>query len=152
MRGSILLTFNEEIDNLGIDNIIINVAGQERYIRYIDSDTIYTTLVNTGDVVSITINFLPSLLNKQISTTRRDYTTDDQSGDNGIRDTFISTISGTLSPITLTFTATTVADAYNYEYRVNASTNGLAYNLMTEDSEDILTENNFNIIIQQNLV
>jgi len=152
MRGSILLTFNEEIDNLGIDNIIINVAGQERYIRYIDSDTIYTTLVNTGDVVSITINFLPSLLNKQISTTRRDYTTDDQSGDNGIRDTFISTISGTLTPITLTFTATTVADAYNYEYRVNASTNGLAYNLMTEDSEDILTENNLNIIIQQNLV
>jgi hypothetical protein len=152
MRGSILLTFNEEIDNLGIDNIIINVAGQERYIRYIDSDTIYTTLVNTGDVVSITINFLPSLLNKQISTTRRDYTTDDQSGDNGIRDTFISTISGTLSPITLTFTATTVPDAYNYEYRVNASTNGLAYNLMTEDSEDILTENNLNIIIQQNLV
>jgi hypothetical protein len=152
MRGSILLTFNEEIDNLGIDNIIINVAGQERYIRYIDSDTIYTTLVNTGDVVSITINFLPSLLNKQISTTRRDYTTDDQSGDNGIRDTFISTISGTLSPINLTFTATTVADAYNYEYRVDASTNGLAYNLMTEDSEDILTENNLNIIIQQNLV
>lgn len=152
MRGSILLTFNEEVDNLGIDNITINVAGQERYIRYIDSDTIYTTLVNTGDVVSITINFLPSLLNKQISTIRRDYTTDDQDGDDGIRDTFISTISGTLSPITLTFTATTVPDAYNYEYRIDASTTGSTYNLLTEDVEDILTENNFNIIIQQNLV
>lgn len=146
------MTFNEAVDNLGIDNIIINVAGQERYIRFIDSNTIYTTLVNTGDIVSITIYFLPSLLNKQITIIRRDYTTDDQDGDDGIRDTFISIISGTLSPINLTFTATTVTDAYNFEYRVDASTNGLAYSLMTEDEEDILTENNFNIIIQQNLI
>lgn len=152
MRGSILLTFNELVDNLGIDNITINVAGQERYIRYIDSNTIYTTLVNTGDVVSITIYFLPSLLNKQISIIRRDYTTDDQDGDNGIRDTFISTTSGILSPINLIFTATTVADAYNYEYRIDASTNGLAYNLMTEDEEDLLAENNDELITEQNII
>ena len=65
MRGSILLTFNELVDNLGIDNITINVAGQERYIRYIDSNTIYTTLVNTGDVVSISIYTSPSNLSKE---------------------------------------------------------------------------------------
>ena len=120
MRGSILLTFNELVDNLGIDNITINVAGQERYIRYIDSNTIYTTLVNTGDVVSISIYTSPSNLSKEISIIRRDYTTDDQSGDNGIRDTFITSSSGITSPFTVTFTATTVPDAYNFEYRIDS--------------------------------
>jgi uncharacterized delta-60 repeat protein len=121
MRGSILLTFDELVDDLGIDYITINVAGQERYIRYIDSNTIYTTLVNTGDFVSISMYSSPSDLLKQISIIRRDYTTDDQGGDNGIRDTFITSNSGTSNPLTVTFTATTVSEAYNFEYRITSS-------------------------------
>jgi uncharacterized delta-60 repeat protein len=121
MRGSILLTFDELVDDLGIDYIIITVAGQERYIRYIDSNTIYTTLVNTGDVVSISMYSSPSDLLKQISIIRRDYTTDDQGGDNGIRDIFITSNSGTSNPLTVTFTATTVSQAYNFEYRITSN-------------------------------
>ena len=121
MRGSILLTFNEAVDNLGIDYITINVAGQERYIRYIDSNTIYTTLVNTGDVVSISFYSLPSGISKDISIIRKDYTTDDQNGDNGIRDTFITSNSGTLNPLIVTFTATTTSDTYSFKYIVTST-------------------------------
>jgi uncharacterized delta-60 repeat protein len=119
MRGSILLTFDELVDDLGIDYITITVAGQERYIRYIDSNTIYTTLVNTGDVVSISVYTDPSDLDKRISLIRRDYTTDDQGGDNGIRDTFIRSVQGISNPLTVTFTATTTSDAYTFRYIIS---------------------------------
>jgi hypothetical protein len=133
MRGSILLTFDELVDDLGIDYITITVAGQERYIRYIDSNTIYTTLVNTGDVVSISVYTDPSDSDKAISVIRRDYTTDDQGGDNGIRDTFITSGQGNSNPITVTFTATTTPDAYTFRYIIGSDS-------ITLDGRNILLD------------
>ena len=51
---------------------------------------------------------------------RRDYTTDDENGNNGITYTFITAAQlnyGSNSTI-ITFTAQTQSDSYNFEYRV----------------------------------
>jgi hypothetical protein len=122
INGSLLLNFDELVNDRGIDYVQLSVNGSVRYIRYTDTEGLYTTNLNLGDVVSISIYSSPTGSTKQISLTRRDYTTDDQSGDDGIRDTFITSGSGTSNPLTVTFTATTTSDSYNFEYRVNATT------------------------------
>jgi uncharacterized delta-60 repeat protein len=125
MRGSVLLTFDEAINDLGFDGITINVAGQERYIRFIDSSRIYTTPINTGEVCSITLSATPSpQLSSRILVNRIDYTTDDVSGDNGVKQTYIGediVVSGGTS---YSFTATTRPDAYGFEYKIECYTDG----------------------------
>jgi hypothetical protein len=122
MIGSLILNFDELVNDLGVDYISLRVGGLFRYIRYTDVQGLYTTNLNIGDVVSMQLFSSPANLGKQISITRRDYTTDDQGSDNGIRDTFITTISGTTFPLSLVFTATTTSDTYNFEYRVTSTT------------------------------
>jgi len=121
-NGSLILNFDELVNDRGVDFINCRVNGLFRNIRYTDTEGLYTTNINLGDVVSMQVFTSPSNLGKQISLTRRDYTTDDQNGDNGIRDTFITSSGGTSNPVSIIFTATTVSDAYNFEYRVTAST------------------------------
>ena len=122
VRGSLLLNFDELVNNRGIDVILLYVNSLVKYIRYIDTEGLYTTNLNLGDVVLIQVFSDPSNLGKQISLTRRDYTTDDQGGDNGIRDTFITSTTGITNSLELTFTATTTSDAYSFRYIIDATT------------------------------
>jgi hypothetical protein len=122
INGSLLLNFDELVDNRGIDYVQLSVNGSVRYIRFTDTQGLYTTNLNLGDVVEVQVFSDPTNLGKQISITRSDYTTDDQNGDNGIRDTFITSISGITNSLELTFTATTTSDAYSFRYIVDATT------------------------------
>jgi uncharacterized delta-60 repeat protein len=120
MRGALLLNFDELVKDFGVDYIEVSVNGILRRIRYQDTDTLYTTPINLNDVVSVSIYTSPTDLDKQISIIRRDYTIDAQDGDNGIRDTFITSNSGNSNPLTVTFTGTTTSDAYGFRYIITS--------------------------------
>jgi len=122
MIGSLILNFDELVNDLGVDYVEMSVNGSIRTIRYTDTEGLYTTNLNIGDVVSLSIYSDPTFLIKEISVIRRDYTTDDQNGDNGIRDTFIDGITGTTNPSNVTFITFTTSDTYNFEYRITSST------------------------------
>jgi hypothetical protein len=146
MRGSLLFTFDQVPNYAGVDNYTITVNGQTRVLNYNNNDNLYTTYIYSGDSVTITIS--PEL--NDFSVYRRDYTTDDQGGDNGIRDVFITGTTGTTS---VSFTATTISTDYNFEYRVGATTyTGITYNIITEDLRDILAEDNNELITEQNII
>ena len=125
MRGSVQLTFDEFVDDLGFDGLFINVAGQERYVRFIDNNRIYTTPINTGEVCEITLlaSDLP-IPSSRIVVYRVDYTTDDVDGDNGIKTTYIGENVASSGGTIFNFTATNRPDAYAYEYRVECYTDG----------------------------
>jgi hypothetical protein len=123
MANSLIITFDELIDDLGVDSYSVIVNGEQRTNQSTDVEGLYSTYIETNDVVTISIETSPSGLLRVIDIIRRDYTTDDISGDNGIRDTFISSSSGTTgTTYVTTFTATTVAICYNYEYRITITT------------------------------
>jgi hypothetical protein len=146
MRGSLLFTFDQVPNYAGVDNYTITVNGQTRVLNYNNNDNLYTTYIYSGDSVTITIS--PEL--NDFSVYRRDYTTDDQGGDNGIRDVFITGTTGTYS---VSFTATTISTDYNFEYRVEGTTSNIVtYNIITEDLRDILAEDNNELITEQNII
>lgn len=122
VNGSLILNFDELVNNLSNDRIDIRVNNIFRYRRFTDTTGLFTTPLNIGDVVTFSITTSPGSLGKQFSIIRRDYTTDDVEGNNGIKDTFVGSGSGTTSPYTTTFTANTISDSYNFEYRINVST------------------------------
>ena len=118
MRGSLLLTFNEYQTP---DYVDIYVNSELRDLRNNDVENLYSTYLYVGDVV--TINLIGTIYDKTIDITRTNYTTNDQNGDNGITQTYITGTTGTsISAITVTFTATTIADTYDFEYLVDART------------------------------
>jgi hypothetical protein len=113
MRGSLMITFSEYNKPDYNSEIDCSVNGQIRKVIYNDTNAEYTTYLYSGDTVTVTIpNFSSSDL---LYVYRRDYTVDDQGGDNGIRDTYIT--SGTT---TVTFTVNPDALDYNFEYRIIA--------------------------------
>ena len=120
MRGSLLLTYNEYLSASYVD---VYVNSELRKIRYSEIDNLYSTFIYSGDVINIQINTTSD--SNSIDVIRRDYTIDDQGGDNGIRDTFITGTTGnSISGIyQITFTATTIQEDYNFEYRIDAFTN-----------------------------
>jgi hypothetical protein len=123
MLGSLIMSFDELIPDRGIDNYEVNVNGLLRDVHFTEVDNLYSTNLNPGDVVQITIirENVPSTAST-LGVSRRDYTTDDQGGDMGIRDTFITGVTGTSTSLSVTFTATTIAQDYNFEYRVTGTT------------------------------
>ena len=141
MRGALLLNFDEFVKDFGVDYIEVSVNGSIRRIRYQDTNKLYTTPINLNDVVSVSIYTSPTDLHKQISITRKDYTIDAEDGDNGIRDTFITSSSGNSNPLTVTFTGTTTSDAYGFRYTIENYTDGcfpnnnVAFNEQVYDSE-----------------
>jgi uncharacterized delta-60 repeat protein len=139
MRGALLINFDELVKDFGLDYIEISVNGSIRRIRYQDTNTLYTTPINLNDVVSLSIYTSPTDLDKQISITRKDYTIDAEDGDNGIRDTFITSSSGNSNPLTVTFTGTTTSDAYGFRYIVDASSFcfdiGTGFNSTVQDTK-----------------
>jgi len=146
MRGSLIFTFDQITNYKGVDSYLITVNGQPRVLNYNNNDNLYTTYIYSGDSVTITTS--PEL--NDFSVYRRDYTTDDQGGDLGIRDVFITGNTGSYS---ISFNVTTSSIDYNFEYRVGGTTyTGVTFNLLTEDIKDIKAENDDEIITEQNII
>lgn len=133
MRGSVLLNFNEFVVNRGPAFVVVNVNGVVRKITATDCVNEYMTYVNTGDVVQIQItpnNDYPTVT-KQITINRKDFTTDNENGDFGIKNIFIQTVTGNTYYLNTTFTATTRSDAYNFHYIVNCDAEPVCYDIGT---------------------
>jgi hypothetical protein len=119
MRGSLLMTFDEIVDGAGGTYYDVSVNGDLRQRSYTDQNNLYSTFIYTGDVVTIFIQNNQTT-GETYTVIRRDYTTDDENGNMGIVDNTLIVFSGGTGA-TLVFTATTVANAYKFEYRINAS-------------------------------
>ena len=143
MRGQLLVTILDFGVSPGdyLDIYIKNVINKRNYLS---SDNLYSCPLYVGDVVRLEFVDVDPIVISYLDILRRDYTTDDEGGNNGIVDTLVA--NGI--PLTVyTFTATTVNSAYDFEYRLN-NTLVTQYQLWTEASEPILAENN-NYINQQ---
>lgn len=127
MRGSVLITFDELVDDRGFDAVVIRINNEIR--KVIPNDTInqYTTYVNTSDVINVQVSTIETQLYETITVKRVDYTTDDTNGNFGIYETFIT--SGTSFNQQISVTATTRPDAYAFHYVVDCTTTIPCYNL-----------------------
>jgi len=119
MVGSLLITFDEVVEGRGGAFFFVSVNGEARNTHYTDTNRLYTTDLFVGDVCTVTMSGQTQYV-ESIGIIRRDYTTDDQSGDKGILDNNITNQTGGPG-LSVTFTATTVANAYNFEYRIDMS-------------------------------
>lgn len=111
MVGSLIVSYDEINGSVGYTDIQCTVNGNIRKVINTDINSEYSTNIYSGDTVDVAI--VGSSGTNSILVYRRDYTVDDQGGDNGIRDTYI--ISGTT---TVSFTVDYGALDYNFEYRV----------------------------------
>lgn len=135
MRGSLIVNFDENVSDLGAGFFTVVVNGNETYRGYFGMPNLWSSKISIGDVVTVTFNDTVVYSNG-ISVVRVDYTTDDEGGDLGIKETQISqSISNSI-----TFTVSTRNDSYGFEYLINnnITTN---FQIWTEASEPILTEN-----------
>jgi len=114
MRGSLLVTFDEVNPNLGESYFTVVVNGIETYRGYFEMSNLFSSKLQLGDVVTITV-IDPITLIKTVSLKRVDYTTDEENGDRGIKETQIDNVSGGTG-VSLTFTASTRNDAYSFQY------------------------------------
>jgi hypothetical protein len=119
MIGSLMMSFYETPKGKGGPYYKVIVNGSNRDLHYTDTTDLYSTNLNLGDVVEISIENNPSYL-EVYGVIRRDYTTDDSLGDMGIVDSTISSTTGGTGTSVI-FTASTISSAYNFEYRVEAS-------------------------------
>ena len=113
MRGTLIINF-DSIDFKGGDYYNVKVNNQNRYIHYNSTNNLYNTFLQDGDVVNITSNN-----NCDWDVVRKDFTTDDQGGDQGIRNT---TITGVSNSTGVTFTASTIPQNYNFHYIIGVET------------------------------
>ena len=117
--GSLLVTYDEINQSSNVSQVQCFVNSLERKLIHNNNNNLYSTFLSNGDIVRILITTTSD--NNQINVTRRDYTTDDQGGDMGIRDVYITGVTGN-SPTTLevTFTVSPISLDYNFEYLVSA--------------------------------
>jgi hypothetical protein len=104
-KGSLILT------KTSASTIEVYVNGTIVNAQFSLINGLYSYGINIGDVIAITTD-----INKSFNVTRKDYTTDDNNGNSGIVDTFITGVTNVLS---YTFTATTSASSYNFEYLIS---------------------------------
>jgi len=118
--GSLLVTYEEINQESNVSQVQCFVNTVERKLIHNNNDNLYSTFLSNGDVVRILVTTTSNV--SEIDVTRRDYTTDDQGGDMGIRDVYITGVTGN-SPTTLevTFTVSPISLDYNFEYLVSAS-------------------------------
>lgn len=122
MRGSLIISFDKLVSGVGTDSIRVNVNDFTRKVQNTEVNGFYTTNLLEGDVVSLIISSVPGTLYKSAIVYRTDYTTDDVNGNNGITNTFISSITQQPNPLTVTFTIPSLPNDYNFEYRVSVTT------------------------------
>jgi hypothetical protein len=117
--GSLLVTYDEINQETNVSQFQCFVNSVERKLIHNNNHKLYSTFISNGDIVRILVTTTSD--NNQINVTRRDYTTDDQGGDMGIRDVYITGVTGN-SPTTLevTFTVSPITLDYNFEYLVSA--------------------------------
>jgi uncharacterized delta-60 repeat protein len=133
------MSFDKEIDTNPIDYYQVRVNGELRERTYDDVTEFYSTYIFTGDTVNILLTTNGQAY-YDLSVYRRDYTTDDQNGDNGIRDTFITAqqLNYGSTSLSVTFTASTSSDTYNFEYRIGIGScfdSGTGFDGITRDIE-----------------
>jgi cell division septation protein DedD len=118
--GSLLVTYEEQNQTTNVSQVECFVNSVERKLIHNNNNNLYSTFLSNGDVVRILITTTSN--DNEISVIRRDYTTDDQGGDLGIRDVYITGVTGN-SPTTLevTFTVSPISLDYNFEYLVSAT-------------------------------
>lgn len=100
-------------------------TGRDLKITYLDVSGNYATNIMIGGRYEIALRGQPFGQNiREINLYRRDYTTDDVAGNNGIIDSYITNVTGSTGTLTaLQFTASTINNStYNFEYRVIAKT------------------------------
>ena len=137
MRGQFIVSLTDD-DDKGGDylDIYTNDVIQKRL--YISTNNLYSCPIYVGDVVRLELTNLSPYIITYLDLVRRDYTTDDIQGNNGIIDT---TITSDAVLTTYTFTATTINSAYDFEYRMS-NANVVLFQILTENSDPIMTENN----------
>lgn len=151
MRGSILVTFDELVDDRGIDSFQVLVNGLTRDIHYVDVNNYYSTYCFPNDVIRINLNFSSDVY-PIYNIIRKDYTTDAEGTDRGIKETPITptVLVNTPTVLTLEFTASTVNNAYNFHYVIDTTTrncfdSGTGYDNIVTDVAYI--NNNTNIAV-----
>jgi hypothetical protein len=135
MRGSLLITYTND-DGLGGDYLQVTSNGRILKRVYSDITKLYSIPIYLGDVITIDYVDVPPTSTLDLTLLRKDFTTDDEEGDKGIKE---STVYEDSSATSVTFTATTRNDSYDFQYLLNNDviTN---FQLWTEASEPILTE------------
>jgi len=135
MRGQLLVTLTDNY-GLGADylNIYINSVLRKRIYEL--SNGLYSCPLYVGDV--LTLEFVdpsPEIIS-YLNLVRKDYTTDDVNGNNGI----ISTVITNGIPLTTnSFTITASANAYDFEY-IMTNDNVVQYQILAEDYGILTTE------------
>lgn len=138
MTGSFIVTYDND-DGIGGDYLQIKRNGSVLKRLYTDSTRLYSIPIVVGDVVSVEFFDAPPSTSFNINLIRKDFTNDDEDGDRGIKET---TITPVLGPGDIyTFTATTINGSYDFQYLFDNETIA-NYQIWTEASEPILTENN----------
>ena len=112
MRGQLLVSLVDD-DGFGGDYLNVYTNSVLRKRIYVNSNNLYSCPIYVGDVVTLEFINLSPFVFRFLYLDRRDYTTDDVEGDNGVKNTNIAT---DVLLTTYTFTATTVNTAYDFEY------------------------------------
>lgn len=135
MRGQLLISLYDD-DGKGGDymNIYVNDVIQKRI--YISSSNLYSCPISVGDVVKLEFVNLSPIVISYLTLIRRDYTTDDNLGFNGIVDT---TILDKVTFTTVTFTASTINSAYDFEY-IMSNDLVVQYLIKTQSNSNLITE------------
>lgn len=131
MKGSVLITFDELINDRGVDSIELQIAIggnfsslQTRKVIFTDSNRLYSTFINENDGVRILVNKTEGTTSA-ISLKHYQYTTDDENGDSGIKvntyDPNTSTY-GLTQDVYIFSGITQSAISYNFEYRIEIDT------------------------------
>lgn len=123
MRGSLIITYDEVVDARGGNYYGVTVNGQDRDLHFTDIENLYSTFLYTGDTVVLTVTH-PSAYPPYIGLYRRAYTTDNEGGDMGIKNTGIIYTTTVVNSTTRTYTFTTsvLPGTYDFEYRITVST------------------------------
>jgi len=126
MRGSILVKYNETPDTRGLSNFEVLVNSIVRDLHFTDINNYYSTFMFVGDVVRFNLVF-PGGDFPNLTIYRKDYTTNDEAGDNGIKETLIpfTIVSSTAQLLSVQFTGSTVSEAYNFKYIIDCSSGPL---------------------------
>lgn len=135
MRGSLLVTFFDE-DGRGGDYVDIFVNDVQVQRIYTRSNNLYSHPLFIGDVVRIEFEDSSGDFVDTLSVTRRDFTTDNEDGDNGIKETSVAV---GIVLTTYTFTVSTINSAYDFIYILDNELI-LQYQILTENYDPILTQ------------